>query len=62
MLADTGYVDVAYELLFTDTTPSWLYVIDRGATTVWERWNAFWQQFEGGSSPERVDVDPGQLT
>jgi alpha-L-rhamnosidase len=39
VLADTGYVDVAYELLFTDTMPSWLYMIDRGATTVWERWN-----------------------
>ncbi len=39
VLADTGYVDVAYELLFTDTMPSWLYMIDRGATTVWECWN-----------------------
>jgi alpha-L-rhamnosidase len=26
-------------LLFCDTPPSWLYMIDRGATTVWERWN-----------------------
>ena len=39
VLADTGYADVAYELLFTNTMPSWLYMIDRGATTVWERWN-----------------------
>jgi alpha-L-rhamnosidase len=39
VLADTGYEDVAYELLFADTMPSWLYMIDRGATTVWERWN-----------------------
>jgi alpha-L-rhamnosidase len=38
-LADTGHPDVAYELLFSDTMPSWLYMIDRGATTVWERWN-----------------------
>jgi alpha-L-rhamnosidase len=39
VLADTGHLDVAYELLFTDTMPSWLYMIDRGATTMWERWN-----------------------
>src|SRR5258708_37385222 len=30
VLADTGHLDVAYELLFTDTMPSWLYMIDRG--------------------------------
>ena len=39
VLADTGHLDVAYELLFADTIPSWLYMIDRGATTVWERWD-----------------------
>ncbi len=39
VLADAGHADVAYELLFADAMPSWLYMIDRGATTVWERWN-----------------------
>jgi alpha-L-rhamnosidase len=39
VLADTGHLDVAYELLFQDSEPSWLVMIDRGATTVWERWN-----------------------
>ena len=39
VLADTGHLDVAYELLFQDTEPSWLVMIDRGATTMWERWN-----------------------
>jgi len=38
-LADAGHAGLAYELLFADTMPSWLYMIDRGATTVWERWN-----------------------
>ena len=38
-LADTGHLDVAYELLFSDTEPSWLTMINRGATTLWERWN-----------------------
>ncbi|MGA8722196.1 MAG: glycoside hydrolase family 78 protein [Solirubrobacteraceae bacterium] len=39
VLAETGHLDVAYELLFTDTMPSWLYMIERGATTMWERWD-----------------------
>ncbi len=38
VLADHGHLDLAYELLFQDTEPSWLVMIDRGATTVWERW------------------------
>ena len=38
VLADTGHLDVAYELLFQDTPPSWLAMIDRGATTIWEHW------------------------
>ncbi|MBG0830075.1 family 78 glycoside hydrolase catalytic domain [Planomonospora sp. ID67723] len=39
VLADTGHLDVAYELLLTDTEPSWLVMVDRGGTTVWEAWN-----------------------
>ena len=38
VLADHGHLDVAYELLLQDTAPSWLVMIDRGATTMWERW------------------------
>ena len=38
VLADTGHADVAYELLFRRTAPSWLYMLDRGATTIWEDW------------------------
>jgi alpha-L-rhamnosidase len=37
-LADTGHADIAYELLFQDTPPSWLSMVGKGATTVWERW------------------------
>lgn len=39
VLADTGHLDVAYDLLFQDTEPSWLVMVDRGATTVWEEWD-----------------------
>ena len=38
VLADTGHADVAYALLFQRTAPSWLNMIDRGATTIWEDW------------------------
>jgi alpha-L-rhamnosidase len=38
VLADHGHAGLAYELLFQDTPPSWLAMIDRGATTVWESW------------------------
>ncbi|NUT71368.1 alpha-L-rhamnosidase [Pseudarthrobacter sp. C4D7] len=39
VLADNGELDLAYELLLQDSEPSWLAMVDRGATTVWELWN-----------------------
>jgi alpha-L-rhamnosidase len=39
-LADHGRTDVAYRLLLTDTYPSWGYMLSKGATTWWERWNS----------------------
>jgi alpha-L-rhamnosidase len=39
VLADTGHLDVAYELLLQESPPSWLHMVARGATTVWESWN-----------------------
>jgi alpha-L-rhamnosidase len=38
VLADHGHLDVAYELLFQDAPPSWLSMVDQGATTIWEYW------------------------
>ncbi len=38
-LADHGRSDVAYRLLLNDTYPSWGYMLVKGATTWWERWN-----------------------
>jgi alpha-L-rhamnosidase len=38
-LADTGHADVAYRLLMNTEYPSWGYLVDHGATTMWERWN-----------------------
>jgi alpha-L-rhamnosidase len=38
-LTDTGHVDAAYRLLLSTEYPSWGYLVDHGATTMWERWN-----------------------
>ncbi|MBP5515300.1 MAG: family 78 glycoside hydrolase catalytic domain [Bacteroidaceae bacterium] len=40
-LTSNNMQDVAYELLFQRKNPSWLYSIDNGATTMWERWNSY---------------------
>ncbi len=37
-LCENGYVKQAYDLLFQDKCPSWLYEVDHGATTIWESW------------------------
>jgi alpha-L-rhamnosidase len=39
VLADAGHADVAYDLLLQDTPPSWMTMIERGATTIWEMWD-----------------------
>ena len=38
-LANHGHSDVAYRLLLNETYPSWGYMLSKGATTWWERWN-----------------------
>jgi alpha-L-rhamnosidase len=50
-LSDLGRVDVAYELLFQKTFPSWLFPVTHGATTMWERWD--------GWTPEKGFNDAG---
>ncbi len=40
-LSDNGYSDLAYRLLQQTTYPSWLYPIEQGATTIWERLNSY---------------------
>lgn len=38
-LSDNGRADLAYRLATNRDYPSWGYMIDNGATTVWELWN-----------------------
>ena len=39
-LADNGYFETARRVLLNNAFPGWLYEVDMGATTVWERWNS----------------------
>ncbi|GGS33033.1 family 78 glycoside hydrolase catalytic domain [Streptomyces griseoviridis] len=52
-LTDTGHVDTAYRLLTQRACPSWLYQVDMGATTVWERWDSMLPDGR---------VNPGEMT
>ncbi len=38
-LTDNGAADLAYKLATNRTYPSWGYMIEKGATTIWELWN-----------------------
>ena len=39
VLDENQHTDLAFKLLLTDTYPSWGYMVKKGATTWWERWN-----------------------
>lgn len=39
-LTRTGHAAEAFTLLLNEDYPSWLYEVNMGATTVWERWNS----------------------
>ena len=39
VLADIGRPDLVYSLLLRTSFPSWGYMIAKGATSIWERWN-----------------------
>ena len=39
-LAEAGYADTLYKTLVNPEYPGWGYMLEKGATTVWERWEA----------------------
>lgn len=39
-LTEAGMERLAYDLLLNEEYPGWLYAVNLGATTVWERWNS----------------------
>jgi alpha-L-rhamnosidase len=38
VLTDNGYPDIAYKIAAQRTYPGWGYMVEEGATTLWERW------------------------
>lgn len=52
-LTDNGMTDIAWDLLFQRKNPSWLYSVDNGATTIWERWNSY--TIESGMGPKGMN-------
>ena len=38
-LTENGYADLAWKLATNNTYPSWGYMVENGATTIWELWN-----------------------
>ena len=50
-LSDGGHHELAVQLVRQETYPSWGYQVRQGATTIWERWDAW--------TAERGFADPG---
>ncbi|MCX5085681.1 alpha-L-rhamnosidase [Streptomyces sp. NBC_00401] len=50
VLAESGHADLAYEVLLQRTSPSWLGMLDRGATTIWEEWDGVDDNGEANAS------------
>ncbi|MFB2554492.1 alpha-L-rhamnosidase [Herbiconiux liangxiaofengii] len=52
-LTVTGHLETAFALLLEHRSPSWLSMVDKGATTIWERWD---------SLLDDLTVNPGSMT
>lgn len=50
MLSKYGHHDVAYEMMNKTDYPSWGYMVQQGATTIWELWNSDTERPEGMNS------------
>ncbi|KAL7956302.1 bacterial alpha-L-rhamnosidase domain-containing protein [Trichoderma compactum] len=53
VLAENDMLSNAYRMLQERDSPSWLYPVSMGATTIWERWNSM--------LPDGT-INPGQMT
>jgi alpha-L-rhamnosidase len=40
MLVESNETKLAYDILLSDKCPGWMYQINKGATTIWERWDS----------------------
>ncbi|MCH4887043.1 hypothetical protein EZV73_05655 [Acidaminobacter sp. JC074] len=41
VLSELGLDDLAEKVLLKESYPSWLYSVNNGATTIWERWDSY---------------------
>lgn len=55
LLAEHGQERLAYDLLLQGACPGWMYEVERGATTVWERWDAL--RPDGGVNEDKMSGD-----
>ncbi len=59
VLTDIGHPEVAFQIAAQTTRPSWGYMISKGATTSWERWDTDTQ--DGGMNGESQKILSGNL-
>ena len=59
VLTDIGHPEVAYEIATRTERPSWGYMIRKGATTIWERWDTDTQ--DGGMNGESQKILSGNF-
>ncbi|MDG3006093.1 family 78 glycoside hydrolase catalytic domain [Paludisphaera mucosa] len=59
VLTNEGRADVAYTVATQTTRPSWGYMVSKGATTSWERWDTDTQ--DGGMNGESQKILSGNL-
>ena len=52
-LADNGYLETAKKVMMVEGMPGWLYEVDMGATTIWERWNSLLP--DGAPNPDGMN-------
>ena len=59
LLTNVGHPETAYQIATQTTRPSWGYMISKGATTSWERWDTDTQ--DGGMNGESQKILSGNL-
>lgn len=55
-LADNGQEETAFRMLTNTKCPSWLYEVESGATTIWERWDGLDENGECPISDDGTDM------
>lgn len=59
VLTDIGHPEVAYRIATRTARPSWGYMISKGASTIWERWDSDTQ--DGGMNGESQKILSGNF-